>query len=306
MSIRLELPKDQDVHSLADWVELNALLEEDGNTSLQELVGLLSNGAENDIEEDQIADSPSEAMSADVMNELVRRSVACGDSYPFEVESSKITLKSDWKDYVSYVFPLLISYLGVTCDLFPEQYQYFGKYFEELGGNALDNYLSNTLYPASIKVFGFPRTDSSRFSKAVQELCDTIPGFRAIHLDLAAVQMDGGLDVIAWKQFPDDLSGSMVFLAQCAMGANWREKLHEARKIQDYITMPGDVLTGVFIPHTVDVRTGAATDQWEIDTNKAGRIFERCRTAYLSKNWSHEKAEALCGTTLANLSALMG
>ncbi len=305
MSIRVELPQDQDVHALADWMELNALLDADGNTSPQELSGLLSNGAENDIEDDQIADSPSEALAVDVMNELSRRSIACGDSYPFHVESSKISLKSEWKDYVSYVFPLLISYLGVNSDLFPERFQTFGKYFEELGGTALSNYLSNDMYPVSIKVFGFPRNDSTRFSKAVQELCDTIPGFTAIHKDLALSQQDGGLDVIAWKHFPDNLSGAVVFLCQCAMGENWQEKLHEARKIQNYISMQGDVLTGVFIPHTVDTSTPAANDRWEVNTNQAGRIFERCRTAYLSKGWTHQKAEELCGATLTNLYAQM-
>lgn len=304
MSIKLELPRDSTSHILADWLEINALLDADGNASIQELIGLLSNGAENVMGEDQIGDSASEIAAQETMNEILRRSIACGDSYPYEVTGSIIQLKADWVNYLSYVFPLLISYFGVDSAHFTETYHVFGKYFEELNADALKNYISSDDYPASTKVFGFPRSDNTRFSKAVEELCKTIPGFTAINTELAKVQQDGGLDIIAWKKFPDELSGAMVFLCQSAMGKNWQEKLFEASSIRGFINMPSDALTGVFIPHTVDTSSRVDEERWSVYTNRAGRIFERCRIAHLSPHWDHERAKTLCSTTIANLSAI--
>ena len=103
---------------------------------------------------------------------------------------------------------------------------------------------------------GWSKAASSSIESKVADLAAAI-GERGI---AGAVQRwttpytkDGGLDLVAWKSFPDGWGGRPVCLVQCASGADWPEKLHTPdiatwRKLIDFSTEPRRGLAMPFAP----------------------------------------------------------
>ena len=104
MAMVMAPPDPTDCLRLADWMEVETLVAPQRSASRTEVLSLLRIGAVGDqTDEDRII--------LDAFGELERRSIAADSSYPFIVDGSLLTLRSDnWRNDAAYVFCLLVSY----------------------------------------------------------------------------------------------------------------------------------------------------------------------------------------------------
>jgi hypothetical protein len=88
---------------------------------------------------------------------------------------------------------------------------------------------------------------------------------------------DDGLDIVAWRSFPDGKQGKLIAFGQCAAGASdWQDKLAEmdARSfVKKWMRAPllVDPVRLFFIPRRV------SPGDWESAGIDGGILFDRCR-----------------------------
>ncbi len=269
----LPLPhRSTDELKLADWLELHALRSDDRNSSIGNLERAL-NRATVFNPEDNIA---LESKCVAVLNELQQRVKSADMAYPFEIDGSLLRLRANPEDFTAYVFCLCLSFFGWENKkgrrLFPD------RLFEELSCIAARNFTGG-----EVVKFGFPRQDLPKgFAKAVDKLCLLIgecTGFK--HQPLKSVK-DYGLDVVAWRNFPDGFPSKLILFGQCATGIETKRKNKEV-ELQPHIFCQNwlmdqpvsPLIKAYFTPHRTE------SNKWEHLGRKAGIIFDRCRIAYL-------------------------
>lgn len=306
MAIYIELPIDKTSCRLADWVEVNALLYPDGTVSKQDLLYPLKREEENP--EDQIEQSDVDILASEVFSELARRSRSAGDGYPFSLDGAKIKRKKGRAGFLSYTFCLLISFFGVEKDEYCSDWRTneVTKKFEELSAAAVESLLDNTKLGARAEVFGWPRRWQGNvlnpgFSKALEKICLECGEMKPRDRPAASTAKDAGLDVIAWKRFPDKLPGGLFFWGQCAAGMDWPSKLGSVRQFKAFVDEYTPPITGTFIPHMPDISSPRGEDEWSVYVQLYGMLFNRSRIAYLTRNWRDDWTENLCRTALKEI-----
>lgn len=267
MSANLPLPSEITDHIvLSDWLELLALLADDGNASHGDLQQALNRlGTDN-------ADSICTAS----MRELHRRVEAAGKNYPFTFTGTLLKTKGDWRQYNPYIFCLLLSY----CDDKKKRVRNLRHeiMFEHLSCLAAKHYLGG-----EVLRFGSPRDTLPRgFVQALTQVCGTVGEWNCAGGGRSMYAKDGGLDLVAWKPFPDKQTGKLVIFGHCASGANWEEKISELQPGEFTSRwLGGDrspIVKSFFIPHRL------ASDLFEDRSISAKLFFDRCRIAYWAPN----------------------
>jgi hypothetical protein len=261
---------------LADWLEVLALVSEDLNSSTGDLQSALSRGSVLDGEGAETLDGKM----LEVFSELESRETAAGSGYPFSVMGSVLQARSSWADCSSYVFCLCLSYFRWQR---PPASPYFPpRLFEALCAEAARRWVGGE----GVR-FGSPRvpTDLPRsFAKALDDVCQKLiregGGFKKQPHRVHWLK-DCGLDVVAWRDWPDRLSGKLLLLGACASGQDWQDKTHDLILDDFYrlrMTEPPDspVVRAFFVPHRVP------QSRWRETTVEAGIIFDRCRIASLA------------------------
>lgn len=206
---------------------------------------------------------------------LSHRDRACGldGSYPFEITQEGLQLRD--KPSAAYLFQLLVS-LDITDDHDDGTTVY--KLFEELSAAAAGRYLGDS---GTAVVFGWPRKDlPAGFRDAVTRLVDLLREGKACGDREGFNQSnDDGLDVVAWRDFPDRRPSKLILFGQCAVGRRWQEKAHELRpnswcKRNFAGTIALDPIPAFFVPRALS----------EKDANDAGvdqLLLDRCRISSL-------------------------
>lgn len=273
--IGVKVPKIDDPLRWADWLEISAAHNADGNSSRADLEGALrlSPFFEKSGQEG-IAIRASE-----VFVELGERAQSAGDAYPFQLDRNVLQKKSDLRDYPAYFFCLVLSYCGWVRKkgdtVFPE------RMFEDLSCMAAESYTAG-----NVMRFAYPRTGSgilpAGFREAIQQATQLIREGDSAKQKPARSTKDDSLDVLAWRHFPDLLPGKLILVGQCAAGEKWDTKLNDLQPIattNEWMTNPiiSQMLKAIFIPHRVP------RAEWERCNRRAGIVFERCRIAH----WSH-------------------
>ncbi len=212
--------------------------------------------------------------------EIAERLVACGnnEAYPFDVGQNHIAAMDETEQSV-YVFLLLLSAFGHDAGPQPNE---GAKLFEEVSALAAQSYLGGNK-SACAMVFGFPRRLQPKdFGSALDELCRAM-GEGAGHRQrpLSKDQKDAGLDVVAWRPFPDGRHGKLIVFGQCATGANWPDKLTELQPCDwcRYWMKDTPATTPIrlfFVPHRIEEK------KWLHTCIHGGVLFERCRIAHLA------------------------
>jgi len=246
---------------LADWLEILALTSDDGNASHGDLQRTLNTLSVNDLDE----------ICTECMGELNRRVSATRDKYPFTFSGTLLKTKGDWRDYIPYVFCLLLSH----CD--DETKKIVGLkhevLFEELSCLAARNFLGG-----EVLRFGTPRKElPSGFREALAVVCGKVNEWTPTTNNTLRRQ-DGGLDLIAWKHFPDEQIGKLILFGHCASGDNWDRKVNELQP-HDFCSLwlGGDkspIIKTFFIPRRLDL------DMFNFHAVSAKLFFDRCRIAY--------------------------
>ncbi|MCY4674939.1 MAG: hypothetical protein OXD43_14465 [Bacteroidetes bacterium] len=221
---------------------------------------------------------------------LSHRFLACGsgDGYPFRITGQGLEVRE--RTCPAYLFQLLVS-LG-NDDRHPDGTT-VPKLFEELSAAAAGRYLGDS---ETCVVFGFPRNDLPQgFRDAVDHLVGLLREGRACANDPELNKLkDDGLDVVAWREFPDRKASKLILFGQCATGRLWREKTSELQP-DDWCknnlaeSLAVNPVPAFFVPRTLS----------EVDAKRTGVnkiLFDRCRiSALCSGKLSGQLKEKLWG-----------
>lgn len=276
---------DSGRYELADWVELKALSTDDNNASFQDLVAELRRSGSIDAVYEGISASVdshgtlSESLVTDAFDEIGERSIAADLGYPFKVKEDYIQLKSIDILNSTYIFQLLISFLGIDAGkksrVRPE------RDFEDISLEAARNYFGFNEHDGYY-LFAFPRrTNQKSFPDAVNELTRKLgEGGGCKHATIARNRKDAHLDLVVWHGFKDEKPGQLIVFGQCAAGKNWKSKITELPDTGQWCNTwmyERPLVSPVrmfFIPHC------PTREEWTTELPYGGITFERCRIAY--------------------------
>jgi hypothetical protein len=274
----MQIPAASDTsEALADWLEVQALRAATREASLESLIRVIRRAGSTDAVAGPNGDRGSEEsqrVGQDAFSEIGNRVRACGDGrYPFEVEQGSIRLKKD-AEKSFYVFLLLISIHDPTSGHYGT-----AALFEHLCCHAAHRYLGGNENHANAFRIGAPRkAPIAKFHQAVDELCAQVAeGGGCLSPEKGQHTGDNGLDIVAWRNFPDLRAGKLIAFGQCACGAtDWESKLQEcdgSAFMKKWFRSPlvVDPIRLFFLPRRV------RRDDWEHSGIDGGILFDRCR-----------------------------
>jgi hypothetical protein len=280
----------------ADWMELDALRSSEKQTSVASLAKLIRRTGSTDAIDAPRGDTGSElsqAIAEDAFAEIENRKRACGpEKYPFVVEKGLLRVKGD-PSKSPYILLLLMSVTKPTSG-----HRGTAALFERICTQATLGYLGGSANGVKAVRFGSPRkVPLAKLSQAIDDLCLCIAeGGGCRHPQKAKHLGDEGLDVVAWRSFPDSKEGKLIVFGQCAAGAiGWETKLAE----MDALAFMKKWLRTILIVEPVRLffvpRRIPAAD-WEHAGIDGGILFDRCRIVSCleesSKNLNKESASA--------------
>ena len=232
-----------DVQRTADWVEACVLLSDVGVASQTDAAdrvrdaGLLGTfasdvfeGDETYLDEDAFAvEDAADRFAEDVWQVLADRKRVIRNGYPFQITGDLIerTNGTSWRDLPAFTM-LLISDLG--------------RHYREVDVTVASDSSVTRLFEKVVEASqrGLLRGSSCRFGwpiepgwpKPINERIEELASALRLDVeDLAAKTQPGdkdrGLDVATRLSLGDDGPGTIMFLTQCAVGANWKKKQGE-------------------------------------------------------------------------------
>jgi len=255
-----ELPDPGSPQAVADWIELELAADEP----------MLSKTTVSSVIESLTGSEPGEAFLSDVWRNLEerqsrysRRFFLCDQDLVYRNEAAP----------PEYFACLLFSLYGVS-----DEHRTDPKIFERIAASAIRSYVQGKVF-----VFGWPVLPDVQADIA-QRVRDVAIAAREKFVEAPAERYkDRGVDVIAWQPFDEHSSGEhrssqVVILAQCAAGANWRQKTGQLphRSWTQYIHWACDPLQGFAVPGVI------SSDLWhDISRESGGILFDRIRIVNL-------------------------
>jgi len=249
---------------VADWIETTLLARGTRQMGEDELTGLAAN---------EIGASAAQVSFAQRV--MTQRASTLVGSYPFVVSPFAVrALPSATSS--PYAALLLLTSGSVARQLLSaSSTQEMEVLFERIAEGAL----AQLWGPAGRAVrFGWP-SDVGRppeFPAAIQWLANQLGvpvggGYRP------PIRKDGGVDVIAWRAFPDGRAGFPVVLAQCTLQADLITKASdvEPRVWASWLRMDVDPVTVLVVPQTI------GDDRLWGQLALRGMVLERTRLAGL-------------------------
>lgn len=261
----IELPHDiSDALQLADWLELQALVANDQNSSINDLVTPLRIASGN---------TPPDETRMAVFSELEQRVRMADRAYPFRLSRGVLQTKPNRRRYAAYLFCLGLSHFGWKQTKNAPINPWF--LFEDLACIAAKQYLGG-----DVLLFGSRSLGNARsFKSAIDKLCLQLGEGEGFRGQRTFSQKDDKVDLVAWRHFSDQKPSKIVMFGQCAAGGNWKEKTRELqpRAFWDNWLAQAPVsqlVRSFYIPHRIPM------DQWDQYARNAGVLFDRCRVAY--------------------------
>ena len=273
-----------EIHELADFAEL--LCWENGLSSEREIVAALGRIDDNEF---NIGCEDDESIMTDylddVMNEIGRRESNCKKGYPFKLGlngTSLHYLKESEKDPKSiiYRYLLLCTRLNMQKDRLHKRID-GSVLLEELSAHVLKNYL------------GWNRAESlvcgtalgGSFKERIESICRNLREGGRFHntFNISQNEKDGGLDVIAWIPFSDQLPGQLIIFAQCKTGTSWHDYLFDLQP-DSFIKKWMEKSFLVNPLRAFCVAESANKKKWEGYCIDAGIFLDRCRLIDFSDN----------------------
>ncbi len=273
--------------SLADWVEIRALLESDGKASQEDLVRALDRAY-------SIGETNARSLSEEVFEELADRHSSCKPSrpsggawgYPFELNKSGdlLSLRSKAAPRTRAGILYLFLLVATRADMDSERRKLDGldptAIFERLCADILLNFWGGkTKFSGSI-VFGTAQREDipeNKFKSKIESLCQSIREGRGLREGAKPPGAgDGKLDIAVWRVFSDGRAGGLVGFAQCKTGIHWKDHLPELQPrhfCRNFFQKPLliDPLKVYMVPHRVN------GTEWDSHTSLGGLLFDRCR-----------------------------
>ena len=279
-----------DAHELADFAELSAWRSNTiSTTAISQALGRIAENDHSydlaDEEESEEADYPNvvpETGSNDQLTEgadleLERRQGVCHNGYPFILGENGYTLSVSQEHlsdkHIIYKYLLLATRLDMNANRRYSNYD-GTLLLEELAAEVAQNYLGSR---AESLVFGTASNISS-FAGRVDFLCQQIGeggGFENRRLK-PPTEKDGKLDVVAWKNFTDQLPGKLILFGQCKTGTHYEDELAKLQPdafCKKYMRS----LPVVNPVRAFFVSEALPETNWHNMSVDAGILFDRCR-----------------------------
>lgn len=271
-------------NKVADWIEITALVRgvSVGGGALNEL------GSE-------VGFSPADVAMG--LSTIQRRSSLLGAAYPFRGGAGVAALPTAGD--CPWTAMLLMSPESPTrakLDL-----AVAAENFERLTAEAL-----TTLYGAGTRAirFAWPSDEGrpQEFPDAIRWLCEQMK-VSVGHAYRPPYAKDGGVDVLAWRPFPDGRSGFPVLLAQCTLEKDYRHKAGDVdiRVWSGWLALDVDPSTALAVPDVV-----AAGEEWN---RLAARttVLDRLRLAALlgSEGVASERLGAVAQWTRGQVDSIL-
>ena len=264
----------------ADWLEMAALKSPDRSISMEALVGVVRRGGSVDgIADGDHTDRGSEIsqqIADDAFLEIENRKAACNGSYPFSVSGRALSVR-DGAENSMYTLMLLLSSVAPTSG-----HTGTAVLFERICTHAAREYFGGATSGVEAWRFGSPRKSPHvTLNQAIDHICKELAegGGCADRKKGKRNKGDGGLDIVAWKAFPDKKVGKLIAFGQCAGGkTDWEVKASELDGVKfakKWFREPFavDPLRVFFIPRWVD------SGDWRDIGIDAGIVFDRGRIA---------------------------
>lgn len=226
--------------AIADWIETSVLVSRSGHFGRDKL---------DDLAETEINASPTKvAMAIDTM---AKRASVLGELYPFVANDLAVIRRR--VPHASHYAALLYLTPGSVArqTVRASETAAMGELLEEISEAALANFWGEG---GSALSFGYPSKHGrpEAFDQAVGWLARRIGlepgrGYRPPR------RKDGGVDVVAWRQFADRRPGFPVALAQCTIQGETFTKTTDIdlRLWASWLAMDADPLSLLVIPGTI-------------------------------------------------------
>jgi hypothetical protein len=246
MPVNSPLPNDSR-SKLADWAEVSCLSSPRNVASRGDLLGVLDllgeeergsldvDNATGEGLEEEILEGERVTFADAVLDELQFRAETLGANYPFELQGrgerwrlSRKQRPSDAVDSTAqacYIFCLLVSAirdgaiqganLAAIKQAMPSHFQWLAV---EAAAEVVNGYAHS---------FGWPRPAGTSFLRALGELTEKLQVGKPLErapLWASGKEKDAGIDVIAWRDFPDLRAGKLILIGQVASGYDWTKK----------------------------------------------------------------------------------
>lgn len=226
--------------AIADWIETSVLVSSSGHFGRDKL---------DELAMTEIGASPMKVSMA--IGTMAKRAAMLGDSYPF-VASEIAVLRRDSRHAAIYVALLHLTPGSVARQTVRgSETAVMGELLEEISEAALANFWGPGGDALS---FGYPSKHGrpESFDQAVVWLAGKI-GLEAGRGYRPPRRKDGGVDVVAWRQFADRRAGFPVALAQCTIQAETFTKTTDIdlRLWASWLAMDSDPLSLLVIPGTI-------------------------------------------------------
>lgn len=292
------------VSEKADWLELSAILLESRPITRSFVHNWLDFAESNeDLPGSGEIDERAEEVIIDLFEEICRRAKASGTSFPFLMGPGNDSFSLRPQPWTSGCYAYL-SCLFSTQSTYPKFLE--KSFFTDDERQRIPDFLQIV---ATIAAAGYVRGCASSFGwprPAATALLDALNQLTSTHLKEGTVRLkplpgsrarakDGGIDVIAWRHFPDELPGKVVLLGQCASGKKWAGKgvrSYIKTFFSDYyeVQITSQLAEAIFIPFCLGVDSDDIAGETYSETLSGvfrhhseglGVIIDRCRLAYL-------------------------
>ncbi len=263
----------EDVHVLADYAELQSWQNQ--GTSKRNLASSLGRLDENDYADGVPEEDPGSLKLDAVFDEIGRRQVACGEGYPFCIDSAGHVLRpqrpAKQDQFVIYKYLLLATRLNMHRSRMQGDIDGTAL-FENVAAEAARRYFGEG---AETLVFG-AQAATANFVSRVNRLCEDLQeGDGISNRDPSVSRVrDGKLDIVVWKHFADRLPGKLIAFGQCKTGSSYTENdLHPAGFCEKWLrtSLPVKPLR-LFL-----VAEALRRDRWSMHSIDNGLQFDRCR-----------------------------
>lgn len=272
--------------AIADWIETSVLVSSSGHFGRDRL---------DELAVAEIGATPMKVSMA--IDTMAKRASSLGDTYPFVVSDIAVLRRSS-RHASAYATLLFLTPGSVARQTVrASETAVMGALLEEISESALANFWGPG---GSALSFGYPSKHGrpEAFDQAVVWLAGQIGlepgrGYRPPR------RKDGGVDVVAWRQFADRRAGFPVALAQCTIQAETFTKTTDIdlRLWSSWLAMDSDPLSLLVIPGTIR----SAGPDWRqlttvvmvIDRIRLMDLLGRGTDAGNEINWSTETAAAL-------------
>lgn len=254
------LHPSEDPIRLADWVELNLLLDEEATVSVTNITDELSDTPPDDAASSERRfsgedhESPgywesAEAMAETALSELVSRATWLGDRYPLAINGDAAALSEVIARRDTYRFLVALRARHLYADGLGDDGATSGLIFEELSKHALGSYLgADHEHRVRFGTAGGHRGDGlpDDLSGAVRELRQRLHEAPGQIPDRG--RDDYRADVVAWKPFGDDRPGQLVAVGQATISerewlkkepaSRWTDRKPATERLVNFLARP--------------------------------------------------------------------